>query len=106
MYPMMPPGGMPMMPPGMPMPPGGGMMPMPPNNGYDATTVDPSAAMQMMPGLDPMLLAQLLAQGGDPMAMAEAGRGAAPPGYAGGPPPTNPLLAALMQFGMMPPQAM
>lgn len=66
---------------------------------YNVPQVDLASAMQQFPGMDPMMLLQLIAQQGQPMQAAQQGQGAM-----GG--EANPLLAAMMQFGIAPPQAM
>lgn len=83
---------------GMPMAPA----PMPPQGAspYPAVPqVDLLSLMQQFPGITPDLLLQLIGQTANPMEEAMEGRGA----MQGQP---NPLLAALMQTGAAPPQAM
>lgn len=83
-------GGMPMGGPPQPQ----GASPYPP-----VPQVDLLSLLKQFPGLTPELLLQLIGQTADPMEEAMESRGA----MQGQP---NPLLAALMQTGAAPPQAM
>lgn len=100
MNPMMMGGGMP---PQMGMPMQGGMGPTAPPSDPMYPSVpqfDPLAIMQMMPGMTPEMLMQMIGQGANPMQDAQMSRGGQ------GDPSMNPLLSALMQMGGMPPQSM
>lgn len=101
MNPMMMQGPAAMMPMGqgqMPMAGGAPAPGMTPQQMYpEMMPVDPTAMLQQIPGLTPEMLLQMLQSAGDPMQLAQQGRGqpTAPP---------NPLLQALMATGGMPPQ--